>query len=206
MEDYPWKYALIRDHGLISWKKLGDPLNWPKMGCHVGEVSVEKTTQSIIIHTGQLPGFDQNQLLVEAGQIIAIVRAILQDKGIELAEYGVPLHKPIFKFYTPESEAFNKELGTISTPEGSIDCSPPDKISHEERNRDSARAYMEMPERIKRSDDRLSQIENRLGQIETLQNKQLQVTERLIQAIEKNTEALEGDPTKARPPKDIGVI
>jgi hypothetical protein len=196
MEDYPLKFRVLRDNGLISWEKLGEPQNWVKLGCHIGQVRVEKTTQNIIIHTGQLPGFDPDQLLIEAGEIVGIVRAILQDKGILTVGPGKPLHKPIFKFYTPEARVINRELGTINTPEGSIDCSPPDKESHEERPRDSARAYLEMPERVKR-------IESQVYELKASQEKDLRLQERLIEAVEKNTAALLGANSKARDLKDL---
>ena len=206
MEDYPMKFRLIRDNGLISWRKLGDPQNWIKMGCHIGRITVEKTSQNIIVHTGQLSGFDPDQLLIEAGQIIGVVKVILKDKGVELGEYGIPLHKPMFKFYTPEAEEFNKKYGVVSTPEGTIDCSPPDKEPHAEWNRNASVNYLEMPNRLKRLEDKLSRIEALEEKCLQLQEKQIQLQERQIQATEKNTEALEGIPRKMKPDTKIGII
>jgi hypothetical protein len=57
--------------------KLGEPRNWEKLGIHVGNVRVEKTSKSVIIHSGQLSGFNEYYLMMEAGQIQAIVKAVL---------------------------------------------------------------------------------------------------------------------------------
>ena len=149
MEDYAVKFVLRKGHGLISWEKLGKPRNWEKLGILVGGCRVEKTTQHIIIHTGQLSGFDPEHLLFEAGQIVGSVKDFLQTHGVELGPIGIPLHKPIFRFYTPEAEALNETLGTIYTKNGSIDHSPPDAIPHVEWNYETAKNYLEMPNRIR---------------------------------------------------------
>lgn len=160
MEDYPVKYRLLKDHGLIEWEKLGQPRNWEKLGVKVGSVTVEKTSRSIIIHTGQLSGFDPDYLLFQAGQIIADVKAFLESHGVELDAVGLPLHDPIVKFYPPEAEIFNRLFGTVSTEEGSLDNSPPDKIPHVEYTLKTAKHYLEMPTRLKEISDKLTRIEH----------------------------------------------
>lgn len=160
MEDYPVKHRLLKDHGLIGWEKLGQPRNWKKVGIRVGHCRVEKTSRSIIIHTGQLSGFDPDYLLLQAGQIIANVKAFLESHGVELDPVGLPLHKPIVKFYTPEAEILNKLYGTVSTEDGSLDSSLPDKIPHVEWNIETAKNYLEMPKRIRDISDRLNSIEH----------------------------------------------
>jgi hypothetical protein len=135
MENYPMKFRLISDNSNIQWEKLGDPKNWVKLGFNCCGIHVEKNLglePTIIIHTGQLAGFDPDALLVEAGTVIAAVRAKLLDYGVVTSEVGLPVRKAWFKTYTPEAVTLN-EQGTVETQDGIIDHSKPDNIPHEER-------------------------------------------------------------------------
>jgi hypothetical protein len=152
MEDYAKKFRLIKDFSSINWVKLGEPKNWIKMGIKLGRIRVEKTSKNIIVHTGKLQGFNPSYLLIEAGQIIGQVRNFLEKMGLELDFVGFPLHKPIFRFYTAESETLNK-LGTFYTKDGSIDGS--DGVPHVEWNLETAKNYLEMPNAIKRIEGNL---------------------------------------------------
>jgi len=197
MEDYAVKHRLLKDHGLIEWEKLGQPRNWKKVGILVGHCRVEKTSRSIIIHTGQLSGFDPDYLLVQAGQIIADVKAFLESHGVELDAVGLPLHGPIVKFYPPEAEIFNRLFGTVSTEEGSLDNSPPDKIPHVEYTLKTAKHYLEMPTRLKEISDKLSRmdgieksLEKLISYVAKLQKQTIKTIETDAQIIQQNTEAL----------------
>ena len=162
MEDYGVKFGLVKDYGRVDWKKLGEPRNWVKLGIKIGSCSVEETSKSIIIHTGQIPGFDPDALLLEAGVVVGRVRDFLERNGVEMESFGLPLHRPMFKFYTPESEVLNS-LGTFSTDDGSIDHSPPEGISHVEWDYEAARNYLEMPNRLKRVERNLELVSDSMA-------------------------------------------
>lgn len=160
MEDFPLKFRLVKDGSNFSWEKLGEPKNWVKLGIHVGNVRVVKTSGNIIIHTGQIAAVDPDHALVEAGSIIGAVKAVLESHGVVLDPVGLPLRKPIYKFYTPEAEFLNRLFGTVTTEEGSLDNSPPDKIPHAEWIREAAKNYLRMPNRVKEISDKLNRIEH----------------------------------------------
>ena len=155
MEDYAMKFGLVRDESNFDWVKLGKPRNWVKMGIKLGRVRVIKTSKSVIIHTGRIHGFDTSNLLVEIGQIIGLAKDFLEHKGVVLDSVGIPLHKPIIRFYTDEAESLNK-FGTFFSRNGSIDCS--DGVSHVEWNIETAKNYLEMPNRVKRIEDCLERV------------------------------------------------
>jgi hypothetical protein len=199
MEDYPAKFELVCDRSRIEWEKLGEPRNWKKLGVLVGNVRVEKTSRSIIIHTGQLSGFNPHHLLFEAGQIVSIVRAVLQDRGVELGSYSVPLHSPIFKNYTETAAVLNHLYGTVGTKDGSIDASPPDCIPHEEyKGVETAFDYLAMPSRVKELVQSQNRQEERLCRME-------QLVGRFVTAIEKLSAPV--DSAALRPlPRDRSVV
>ena len=155
MEDYAMKFGLVRDESSFDWVKLGKPRNWVKMGIKLGRVRVIKTSKNVIIHTGRIHGFDTSNLLVEIGQIIGLAKDFLEHKGVVLDSVGIPLHKPIIRFYTDEAESLNK-FGTFFSRNGSIDCS--DGVPHVEWNIETAKNYLEMPNRVKRIEDCLDRV------------------------------------------------
>lgn len=191
MEDYPVKFELVSDSSHIEWVKLGEPRNWEKLGIHVGNVRVEKTSQSVIIHSGQLSGFNEYYLMMEAGQIHAIVRAWLLDHGVELGQYGVPLHaKPIFKFYNQAADLFNQLFGTVETENGAIDHSPPDNIPHIEfKGPRTAANFIDMGNKVAIIEQRLEGLEG-LGRVLEANVKALEAIPGLGKLVETTTETL----------------
>jgi len=115
--------------------------------------------KSIIIHSGRLVGLSVSNLLVEAGQIIGLAKDFLERKGIEIDSFGVPIHKPIFRFYTSEAEILSKH-GIFYTSNGSVDCS--DGVPHVEWNPETAKNYIEMPNRVKRIEKNIESISDNL--------------------------------------------
>jgi hypothetical protein len=167
LEDYAVKYRLVKDHGLIDWEKLGEPRNWVKLGIMVGgRVRVVKNgDSSIIVHPGKLQGFGADHLLVEVGEIIEVVLARLQSRGVEIEPNGVPLHKPIFHFCTPEAEVLN-QYGTVTTENGALDNSRPEKEPHVEfRGIETARNYIDMPNRLKRVEVKVDDLQVNLRRV-----------------------------------------
>jgi hypothetical protein len=201
LEDYALKFPLISDKESLNWEKVGNPKNWVKLGIRIGHVWVEKYVglqPSVIIHSGQLVGFDSEELFVQAGQIIEIARIILQDKGVQLGIIGSRVRDPNLKFYTPEANELHDKFGNLSTGDGTIDASPPDKIPHEERNREQQRDYLAMASRIRRieeqtrlREERDNRNEQRLERIEATQERISTAQENLAVAEEKIVELIE---------------
>jgi hypothetical protein len=195
LEDYALKFPLIADRSSLDWKKVGKPRNWVKLGIRFGSVFVEKCLglrPSVTIHSGQLAGFDSEELFVEAGQIIAMVRVILIDKGVQLGDVGTRVRDPNVKLFTPEASELHEKFGNLNTQDGTIDASPPEKIPHVERSREQQRDYLAMASRIKRIEER-SQLsaeqdqrnERRLERIEATQERICIAQENLATAEEK---------------------
>jgi hypothetical protein len=191
IENYAVKFRLIRDVSVFDWVKLGEPRNWVKLGIKLGRVRVEKTTKNIIIHSGRLIGFNPDYLLVEAGQIIGLVKNFLEGRGVEMEDVGVPLHEPIVRYYNPEAEALTK-LGTFYTENGSLDCS--DGVPHVEWKLETARNYLEMPNRIKRIEENLEKFSDSLIVFAEGMNEHM----KLVKALQVVAEAMmKGDNRRA---------
>ena len=169
LEDYPLKFSIIEaEKSSLDWVKLGNPRNWVKMGVKIGKIRVEKNgDKSIIIHSGQIRGFDASNLLVEAGGIIQNVKSVLEKKfGIVLSDIGVSLHKPVVRFYTEEAKELNK-FGTVVI-EGfaSLDHSPPENVPHVEyHGLENIFNYLVMPDRVARIEQKVDSIEDRLDRL-----------------------------------------
>jgi hypothetical protein len=178
MEDYPMKFRVLQDAGRVVWEKLGEPNNWVKMGFKISGIRVEKNCgvqPTVIIHCGQLSGFDPDALLVEAGAIIGLVRARLLDLGVVTDDVGIPIRKKWFKSYTPEAEILN-ESGTVETPDGHIDDSPPkdhkeQKEPHEEREYEQQKNYMAMPRRIQNLEQKVDGLTDVVSKLVTVDSK-----------------------------------
>jgi hypothetical protein len=171
LEDYPLKFRVLQDAGRVDWEKLGEPNNWVKQGFKVNGIRVEKNCgvqPTVVIHTGQLSGFDPDSLLVEAGTIVALVRARLLDLGVVTDDIGVPLRKAWFKTYTEEAEILN-QLRTVETEDGHVDASPPDKIPHEERAYEQQKTYLAMPREIQKQSHDIRELKEKVdGLIEVV--------------------------------------
>lgn len=69
------------------------------------------------------------------------------------------MHEPIVRFFTPEAEALNKN-GTFYTDNGAVDCS--EGVPHVEWNLNTAKNYLEMPDRVKRIERNLERVSDSL--------------------------------------------
>ena len=93
---------------------------------------------------------------------------VLEDKfGMVLSQFGVPLHKPITRFYSDEAKDLVKKYGTTIVDQvGSIDNSPPEKVPHEEYyGRDLGRARLMMPLNVRRLSERVVSVEGKLDKL-----------------------------------------
>ena len=156
LEDHAVKFGVVEDEKVrLDWRKLGSPRNWEQLGVRIGTVRVEKhvgLTRSIIIHPGRLKGFDVDELEVDAGRIVERVKMVLENRfGMVLTDEGVPLHKPITRFYSKEAKEDVKHGTVIVEGVGSIDESPPEKVPHEEyEGKERAKARLLLPDSVKR--------------------------------------------------------
>lgn len=172
LEDYAIKFEVLEgERRPIVWEKLGDPKNWAQLGVRIGGVRVERTSGSVIIHPGKLKGFDTHELLMTSGRIVEWVKRILEDKfGMFLSDDGVELHKPTWRYYTPEAEE-DLKFGTVITEGvGRTDNSPPERRPHEEYDgEERAHARHLLPDSVKRLEGKVDQVNaNLLKVTETL--------------------------------------
>lgn len=169
LEDYAVKFVVVESERVrVDWVKLGSPRNWQQMGFTIGNVKVEKTSRHVIIHPGRLKGFDVDELEVTAGRIIERTRALLENRfGMVLSDDGVPLRKPIYRFYSEEAKEDVKHGTCIIDGKSSTDNSPPEHIPHEEYNgKERAKARQLLPDSVHRLEmkvDALTQITERLA-------------------------------------------
>jgi hypothetical protein len=163
LEDYAVKFLVLEDEKRrIDWRKLGCPRNWVKLGVRIGGVRVVKTSRHVIIHPGKLKGFDTTELKVEAGRIIESVKSVLENRfGMTLSAECVPLHKPIYEFYSEEARELS-EFGTFNVRGvGSINKSPPSRIPHEEYVEEIANEKLLLPLTARRVEKKIDfQTEN----------------------------------------------
>jgi hypothetical protein len=79
----------------------------------------------LIIHPGQLKGFNVDELEMDAARIVERTRVILeQNFGMLLSEFGTPLHGPRWRVYRPECHEWIL-AGTVEVDGlGALDHSP----------------------------------------------------------------------------------
>jgi len=158
LEDHPVKFTIIeREKRVLDWVKLGSPRNWVKLGVRIGEVRVVKTSQSIIVHPGQLKGFNVDALEVDAGRIVERVRYILEVRfGMVLSDEAVPLHDPHWQVYRPECKEW-VEAGTVEVKGvGRLDHSPPSRKPHLEYDKKHlAETAVNFPVILENLDDKI---------------------------------------------------
>lgn len=194
LEDHAFKFAIIRNESCpLDWKKLGNPCNWQKLGVHVDGLTVEKTSQNIIIHPGKMVGFNPDALLIDSGRAIQKCKDILEVKfGMLLSAEGVPLHKPIFRFYSEEAKEDVKHGTVIVQGVGTIDNSPPEHIPHEEYSGvERAKARILLPDAMKALNNQVSDLRSELAESKIKSERQTEATGRLEQKAENIASAVE---------------
>jgi len=129
-EDYAIKYPILREpQRAVDWVKLGKPRNWVKLGFTVGGIQVVKTTKHIIVHPGQVKGYDPYELLYLQGEMCGRVVRWLEDHlGMRVGR-GEPIRKPGIQIYDPVAKLLNRYY-TLKDDVGAVDASPPSKEAH----------------------------------------------------------------------------
>lgn len=164
LEDFGVKFEVLEgEKGVIAWEKLGEPRNWVKLGVRIGCIRVVKTSRSIIIHPGQLSGFDVDELEVEAGRIVERVRGVLESRfGMVLSEEGVPLHKPVYRVYSEEAKEDVKHgTAILEGPEGRLsatDNSPPGPPHEEFDGKERAIARQRLPDSVRSLERKVDEL------------------------------------------------
>jgi hypothetical protein len=143
-EDHALKFVVLRrERCRVDWEKLGEPRNWRKLGVLIGAVRVELNLglePTVVIHPGQIKGFNVDELEMEAARIVERTRVILEQKfGMLLSEIGTPLHKPRWRIYRPECHEWIS-AGTVEVEHvGALDHSP----THDKKDPLSGRPHLE---------------------------------------------------------------
>jgi hypothetical protein len=106
-EDHALKFvALRRERCRVDWIKLGRLGIGEKLGVLIGVFRVELNLglePTVVIHPGQVKGFNVDELEMEAARIVERTRIVLEQKfGMQLSESGKPLHNPRWRIYRPE--------------------------------------------------------------------------------------------------------
>jgi hypothetical protein len=143
-EDHAQKFRILqREQVLVNWEKLGEPRNWRKMGVRIGEVRVELNLglePTLVIHPGQIKGFNVDELEIESARIVERTRVVLEQKlGIILSEIGTALHSPRWRVYRPECNEWIL-AGTVEVEGvGALDHSP----THDKQDVLSGKPHLE---------------------------------------------------------------
>jgi len=148
LEDFRVKFEVLEwEKYAIEWRKLGSPRNWQRFSANLGGVFVERTSKSVIVHTGRLKGWNPYELCAYAGQICERVRTVLETRFGMVLKEGVPIQKvPRFHVNDPAAKEIIKELNVEVNGVGAIDASPPSKEPHVEFNGPIlASQYLTMP-------------------------------------------------------------
>ena len=144
LEDHSGKFKVLqRENVRLDWRKLGEPRNWVKLGVRLGTVSVVLNLgfePSVVIHPGQMKGFNVDELEMDAARVVERVRIVLEERfGMILSDVGEPLRKPRFRVYRPECHAWI-EAGTVEVDDNrGLDASP----THDKQDVLSGRPHLE---------------------------------------------------------------
>jgi hypothetical protein len=143
-EDHALKFRVLqRERSIVDWKKLGEPRNWRKLGVLIGAVRVELNLglePTVVIHPGQVKGFNVDELEMESARIVERTRVVLeQNLGMLLSESGIPLHPPRWRVYRPECHEWIS-AGTVEVEGvGALDHSP----THDKQDPLSGKPHLE---------------------------------------------------------------
>ena len=169
LEDYPVKFDVVSwgRADSLSWEKLGEPRNWVKLGFKVGEVSVVRTSKSVIVHPGRLRGDNSWNLVFVASQECNRVARWLEGQVGMVVRPGEPLKKACFQVYDQLAEELTRQFSFKNQDGDGADRSPPAKKGHWELGPEAANDFVHMGGNLKRLNKHLFQLE---GDLENLEN------------------------------------
>ena len=125
---------------------------------------MEPLETTVVIHPGQVKGFNVDELEMEAARIVERTRVVLEQKfGMLLSESGVPLHNPRWRIYRPECHEWIS-AGTVEVDGvGALDHSP----THDKKDPLSGRPHLEYSDkRLAAANERLTDMLGRLADLE----------------------------------------
>jgi DNA-binding transcriptional ArsR family regulator len=192
LEDYPVKYALVEgEKRAVSWEKLGEPRNWTKLGFKIGNIRVVKTSRSVIVHPGQLKGWDPYRLVYLAGRECSRVSSWLQSHLGMVLGPGEPIKRPTFQVYDPVAEEVTKYY-SFKSDVGGADRSPPCRRGHWEMGPEVARDYLLSFSRLHEIQNRLDRIDKHLRGVDYTLNRLTNQIEILVGELHTLTGFLKG--------------
>ena len=144
LEDHAVKFKVLqRERVPLDWRKLGEPRNWVKLGVRLGKVRVVLNLglePTVIIHPGQMKGFNVDELEMDAARVVERVRLVLEERfGMVLSDVGEPLRKPRFRIYRPECHAWIESGSVEVNSDRALDASP----THDKQDVLSGRPHLE---------------------------------------------------------------
>ena len=144
LEDHAVKFKVLqRERVPLDWRKLGEPRNWVKLGVRLGKVRVVLNLglePTVIIHPGQMKGFNVDELEMDAARVVERVRLVLEERfGMALSDVGEPLRKPRFRIYRPECHAWIESGSVEVNSDRALDASP----THDKQDVLSGRPHLE---------------------------------------------------------------
>lgn len=144
LEDHAVKFKVLqRERVRLDRRKLGEPRNWVKLGVRIGAVRVVLNLglePSVVIHPGQMKGFNVDELEMDAARVVERVRIILEERfSMILSDVGEPLRKPRFRVYRPECHAWIEAETVEVDDDRALDASP----THDKQDVLSGRPHLE---------------------------------------------------------------
>lgn len=144
LEDHAVKFKVLqRERVRLDRRKLGEPRNWVKLGVRIGAVRVVLNLglePSVVIHSGQMKGFNVDELEMDAARVVERVRIILEERfSMILSDVGEPLRKPRFRVYRPECHAWIEAETVEVDDDRALDASP----THDKQDVLSGRPHLE---------------------------------------------------------------
>jgi hypothetical protein len=114
-----------------------------KLGVRLGKVRVVLNLglePTVVIHPGQMKGFNVDELEMDAARVVERVRLVLEERfGMVLSDVGEPLRKPRFRIYRPECHAWIESGSVEVNSDRALDASP----THDKQDVLSGRPHLE---------------------------------------------------------------
>jgi len=168
LEDYPVKFDVVSWGRAddLAWEKLGEPRNWVKLGFKIGEISVVRTSKSVIVHPNRLRGDNSWNLIFVASQECNRVARWLERNADIVLRPGEPIRKPGFQVYDQLAEEITRHF-TFKNGDGEgADRSPPAKKGHWELGPEAANDFIRSSSRLKHLARQLYQLDGDLEKLE----------------------------------------
>lgn len=203
LEDYAMKFSVVQfgRGSALDWRKMGDPRNWRKMGVKVEGVRVVRTNRSLIIHPGKMRGFDIDELLADSGRVIERIRDFLERKfDIVLSERGIPIKKPVFRFYSDEAKEDVRHgtaiLHDAKTGERLASTDNSGDVPHEEYDgKERALERLRMPDKLRVLERRVVELTDQVERMADAQEKTLESFNKILQLFS-GSNGNKGEPRK----------